>query len=150
MDTRIALITTLAVLASHAGAEENPLLGVWSGNDRASEAIYGRIEIGRKEIAWGGTNPYYPRCETTYTLVEHYRADAYPDDTFTLPSDRTFAVYKLELAPQPCTGSEGFFQFALPTDEADYAEVVTYRRDGSQTGWHNFSRVRGQPGIGLE
>ena len=148
MNKRIAIMTTLAALTSLAGADDNPLMGVWSGNDRASESIYGQIEIGPKEIAWGGANPYYPRCETTYTLVERYTADAYPDETFSLPSERTFAVYKLELAPQPCTGSEGFFQFALPTDQGDYAEVVTYRRDGSQSGWHNFSKVVARPESG--
>ena len=139
----LALCLGLAPLAV---AAEPALQGVWSGNDRASEAIYGRMKIGKTSISWGGANPYNPPCETTYRVVEQYRDDTYPDNTFKLKPGRTFKVVKLKLAPPPCTGREAYFQFALPSDQPGYAEVVTYGADGAQTGWHNFSKVRAQDG----
>lgn len=142
------LITVVAVMAAYAQlavAEENMLLGVWSGNDRASEAIYGTMQISKKQITWGGSNPYNPDCKTTYTLMAKYSAMTYPNNTFPLIAGRTFIIYKLKLDPQACTGHEEYVQFALPSDRNEYAEVVTYGSDDRQTGWHNFSKVSDQP-----
>jgi hypothetical protein len=142
---RAWVILVLALAGAPAAeAGEAALLGTWSGNDRASEAIYGKMQIGETSISWGGGNPYNPPCETTYVLVSSWSDTTYPDNTFSLQPGRTFRIFKLKLEPKPCTGLEGYFQFALPTDEPGYAEVVTYGTDDEQTGWHNFSKIAGE------
>jgi len=144
MKRLIAVVAVMTGCTQMAEADENMLLGVWSGNDRASEATYGAIHIARKQISWGGHNPYNPYCGTTYTLDAKYSDTTYPGNTFPIVTGRTFTIYKLKLDPQPCTGRQGYFQFALTSDNNSYAEVVTYSTDDRQDGWHNFSKVSDQ------
>ncbi|WP_156427849.1 hypothetical protein [Thiohalocapsa sp. ML1] len=144
MNNAMVILALALAAAPAAEAGEAALLGTWSGNDRASEAIYGKLQIGETSISWRGGNPYNPPCETTYALVSTWSDTTYPDNTFGLQSGRTFRIFKLKLEPKPCTGLEGYFQFALPTDEPGYAEVVTYGTDDEQTGWHNFSKIAGE------
>lgn len=147
MKRLIPVFSVMIGAAQVAVADDSVLLGVWSGNDRASEAIYGTMHIGKNEISWGGSNPYNPYCKTTYSLVAHYSDATYPGNTFRLVAGRTFNIYKLKLDPKPCTGHNGYFQFALPSDNESYAEVVTYDTNERQTGWHNFSKGSDQPNV---
>lgn len=123
-------------------ADENALIGAWSGNDKASDAIYGTMKIGEKDISWGGTNPYNPYCKTTYSLVSSYSDKTYPGNELNTESPAGFVIYKIKIDPQKCTGRELYIQFAIPLDQKDYAEVVTYGADESQMGWHNFSKEK--------
>jgi hypothetical protein len=124
--------------------EDSQLLGAWSGNGRASDAIYGIMNIAKDQISWGGTNPYNPFCKTTYTLVTKYTAATYPDILFPPVAGRTFTIYKLKLVSQPCTGDERLIQFAIASDNNHFAEVVTYQTDDHPTGWHSFSKLGNQ------
>lgn len=141
MKRLIPIAAYAAIYAQTASADQEMLLGTWNGNDRASEAIYGTMLISKRKISWGGSNPYNPYCQTTYTLVDQYSSETYPDNPFTLVAGRTFTIFKLKLDPQACIAQEGYIQFALPSDQDKYAEVVTYGTDDRQIGWHNFSKL---------
>lgn len=132
-----------AVAAPEAAAPAATVLqGRWVGNDRASEALYGTVRITANRIAWRGLSRAYPPCQTTFTVVSRQvMADSYPDNIQPPQPGRRYSVYRLQLAPRACVGSETLWQLALPEDQPGYAEVVTYRDGAELSGWHHFSKV---------
>jgi hypothetical protein len=130
--------TVAAVRAPDAAA----LQGRWVGNDRASEALYGTVQIRGRRIVWRGRSRAYPPCQTTFTVVSRQvTADSYPDNIQPPQPGRRYTVYRLQLAPRACVGRETLWQFALPDDAPGYAELVTYRDGADLSGWHNFSQT---------
>jgi len=142
---KILIATYLFVVSVNtAHADESKLIGVWVGNDRASEAIYEKITITKEHISWGGdNNPNNAYCITTYNIVSRDTSETYPGNDSPPRKGVTFAVFKLKLAQKSCTKQHGYFQFALPSyghPPDGYAEVIPYTKDDRPMGWHNFSK----------
>ena len=119
------------------------LQGVWEADDRASEALYGKLRIGKGVISWGGTNAYHPQCKTTYTLRPGMPADSatYPDKPAHAPDAGRYAVFRLEIDTAKCRTTDKTLQFAIDLRVGKTAEVVTYDVNGKASGWHAFSKV---------
>lgn len=140
-----------AISAGAAGAEQSALAGTWDGVDRASQARYGRIWVTQNFIQWSGSR-FNPGCRTRYSLVSEDSGNTYPDAvdlaTPVSPTDADnrprYSIFRISLQKRRCIGQRSALQFALPANDPNRAELITYDRAGKPVSWGNLARLHQQ------
>lgn len=140
-----ALLGTAIFGASPVWGADKLLLGTWTGADRASEAVYGRMVVSPAFVKWSGSRAN-PGCRVRYRLVASGEVETYPD---ALPGLAAFPpveagpryrVFRLALQQRACTRGRSVLQFAIPAAMPERAELVTYDRRGHPVSWGHLDR----------
>lgn len=138
---------------------QRTLIGTWDSTDRASQARYGRIRVTDKSIQWSGSRANIS-CRVRYTLVDESVGRSYPDalpmpaateNSLAAPANQPvttpstdlqpeFSTFRLALQKRRCIGQRSALQFAVPTDNPNQAELVTYDRHGKAVSWGHLTR----------
>lgn len=120
--------------------------GAWQGADRASQARYGVLRIGETEVQWRGASARSV-CRVRYSAQRRAEQEGYPDRlavpgvAVSADEGRRYWVMALRLAPAQCLGERSALQLAVPVDDQDQGELVTYDRSGRPVGWGRFQRT---------
>jgi uncharacterized protein len=123
-----------------ATAQEDYLIGRWSGAGRAAESIFGVIEITKNDISWGG-------CETQYSITQISVGENYPDDFLhnnRVPNGRRYVTFILKLGPKGCQAGNSkrvFLQFSISIDSPTFAVVFELNKDSKQRSHLSFTKV---------
>jgi len=133
-------ILILLLYPSQAVFANDVLSGIWIGNDRASSSIYYKMRIENEKVSWGGGNPYNPPCASQYEINETKEVSNYPNNVLSKVNPDGYKLVKIKVKSNDCTDNNVYFQFAIPLNTPNYAEVVVYDTDGKMIGWHNFTR----------
>ncbi len=124
---RVAIGLLLGSVAPFlAGAQDNPLYGIWEGGDNATLAVYGSLKITPTAI-YRSTNRRDWTCETPYTVLESGTSSHWS-------TGGTVRYWKLLLERPDCWQHRSMV-FAIPTvvktlDYIDYVELEGDQREG--------------------
>ena len=104
------------------------LYGKWEGSGKASEAIYGMMEITKSKITWKGYSRVDPRCTVLYEQMSEADGTQFKDlfgHSHTISAGSKFKSYLLKINGK-CALKIKYFRMTLSDSLPDYLDMNTY------------------------
>jgi hypothetical protein len=127
------------------GSANNTFLGRWKANSTAGQAVLNVLTIEPKRVRWG--TALNGICNSTYSvkILPQQRNGRFPDQLVppSSPSNLEYRVARLTLKPGSCKTRDAVVQLAMPMDDTNILQVVTYDGKGNMIGnYPDLERVQ--------
>jgi hypothetical protein len=137
--------TNSTMLLKDWGTANNTFLGRWKANSTAGQAVLKVLTIEPNRVRWGTV--MNGACDSTYSvkILPQQRNGRFPDQLVppSSPSNLEYRVARLTLKPGPCNTRDAVVQLAMPMDDTNTLQVVTYDDKGNMIGnYPDLQRVR--------
>ena len=152
MSVMVVLATSISAQAADEPAPVHPasvpanmdeLYGTWHGGDKASDAIYGTMKIGKSSITWKGNNGA-PRCTVSYRRELESYGKKFLDQTdnnyVTASGEHRYATFLLKIKGGKCTLNITHFRLTLDREITGYLAMIEYETGTKPVGRMHFHR----------